>query len=136
VRKCWYATAGASMLTIATPAGAVLAEHRRRSDGAGLVLRAEHHVVALETAVLAALSDARPCKHKTRRPPSAASMAEAAGCVGSARTTWLTELLSTWPTTPPSRPAWATSNRPQQTRTAATVIRHASTIRAVANHNP
>jgi transposase len=69
---------GASTLTIATPAGVVLAEHARRADGAGLVVRAEHHVVALETAVLAAFSDARPCKHKTRRPPSAASVAEAA----------------------------------------------------------
>jgi hypothetical protein len=69
---------GSSTLTIATPGGAVLAEHRRVPDGAGAVVRADHHVVALETAVLKAFSDARPCKHKTRRPPSAASVAEAA----------------------------------------------------------
>jgi transposase len=69
---------GASTLTIATSAGVVLAEHRRVRDGAGAVVRAEHHVTALETAVLAAFSDARPCKHKTRRPASSASMAEAA----------------------------------------------------------
>jgi hypothetical protein len=31
----------------------------------------------LETAVLTAFSDTRACKHKTRRPPSAASLAEA-----------------------------------------------------------
>jgi transposase len=69
---------GADTLTIATAGGAVVAEHRRMPDGAGAVVRAEHHVVALETAVLKNFSDARPCKHKTRRPPSAASMSEAA----------------------------------------------------------
>jgi transposase len=69
---------GSSTLTIATPAGVVLAEHRRVRDGAGAVVRADQHVIALETAVLKAFSDARPCKHKTRRPPSAASVAEAA----------------------------------------------------------
>jgi hypothetical protein len=69
---------GASTLSIATPAGAVLAEYRRVPDGAGMIARAEHHVRALETAVLKAFSDARPCKHKIRRPPSAASVAEAA----------------------------------------------------------
>jgi hypothetical protein len=69
---------GACTLVIATPGGAVLAEHRRVPDGAGSIVRAEHHVVALETAVLKTFSDARPCKHKTRRPPSAASVAEAA----------------------------------------------------------
>jgi hypothetical protein len=41
-------------------------------------VRAEHHVVALETAVLKAFSDGRPCKHKTRRPPTDAAVAEAA----------------------------------------------------------
>lgn len=69
---------GTSALVIATQSGVVLAEHRRVPDGAGAVVRAEHHVVALEAAVLKAFSDARPCKHKTRRPPSAASVAEAA----------------------------------------------------------
>jgi hypothetical protein len=68
---------GAATLTIATRGGAVLAEYPRRPDGAGAVERAEHHVTALETAVLTAFSDARACKHKTRRPPSAASLAEA-----------------------------------------------------------
>jgi hypothetical protein len=69
---------GASTLTIATRCGAVLAEYRRLPDGGGAVQRAAHHVTALESAVLKAFSDARPCKHKTRRPPSAASLAEAA----------------------------------------------------------
>jgi hypothetical protein len=69
---------GADTLTIATAGGAVVAEHRRALDGAGAVVRAEHHVVALETAVLKAFSDGKPCKHKTRRPPSPAAHAEAA----------------------------------------------------------
>lgn len=69
---------GTYTLVIATAGGAVLAEHRRVPDGGGAIERAEHHVVALKAAVLKAFSDARPCKHKTRRPPSAASMAEAA----------------------------------------------------------
>jgi transposase len=69
---------GDQTITIATAGGAVVAEHHRALDGAGCVVRAEHHVVALETAVLAAFSDARPCKHKTRRPPSSAATAEAA----------------------------------------------------------
>jgi transposase len=69
---------GADTLSIATAGGAVVAEHRRAPDGAGATVRAEHHVVALETAVLKAFSDARPCKHKTRRPPTDAAQAEAA----------------------------------------------------------
>jgi len=69
---------GADTLTIATAGGAVVAEHRRAPDSAGAVIRAEHHVVALETAVLKTFSDGRPCKHKTRRPPTDAAVAEAA----------------------------------------------------------
>jgi transposase len=69
---------GADTLTIATAGGAVVAEHRRAPDGAGATVRAEHHVIALETAVLKAFSDGKPCKHKTRRPPSDAAQAEAA----------------------------------------------------------
>jgi hypothetical protein len=35
-------------------------------------------VIALEHAAMAAFSHQRPCTHKTRRPPSAAALAEAA----------------------------------------------------------
>ncbi|MDY7090563.1 MAG: IS21 family transposase [Actinomycetota bacterium] len=73
---------GADTVTIATGRGAVIAEHRRAPDGAGATVRADQHVVALETAVLQAFSDARSCKHKTRRPPSAAAVAEAARLAG------------------------------------------------------
>jgi transposase len=73
---------GTSSITVTTAGGAIVAEHHRAPDGAGATVRAEHHVVALETAVLAAFCDARPCKHKTRRPPSPAAMAEAARLQG------------------------------------------------------
>lgn len=69
---------GADQLRIITARGATVAAHRRAPDGAGRVVRADGHVVALERAALAAFSTARPCSHKTRRPPSAAALAEAA----------------------------------------------------------
>jgi len=67
---------GADQITIATPGGAVLAAHRRATDGAGTIVREDHHVTALETAVLAQFATTRPCAHKTRRPPSSAAVAE------------------------------------------------------------
>lgn len=69
---------GSATLRISTPGGLVLAEHRRAPDGAGALVRDDAHVAALEKAVLSAFSDARPCNHKTRRPPSLASRSEAA----------------------------------------------------------
>jgi transposase len=74
---------GADKLRIVTAQGATVAIHRRAPDGAGRVVRDEGHVIALEQAVLAAFSTARPCTHKTRRPPSAAALAEAARLRGS-----------------------------------------------------
>jgi hypothetical protein len=41
-------------------------------------VRDDGHVIALEKAVLAAFTDQGPCRHKTRRPPSAAARIEAA----------------------------------------------------------
>ena len=64
--------------TVDFTAGAVvLARHRREPDGAGVLVRDAGHVVALERAVLAAFTDRAPCRAKTRRPPSAAALAEA-----------------------------------------------------------
>jgi len=57
------------VLQIATSSGSVVAAHHRAADGADAIVRDARHVVALERAVLAAVSDARPCTHKTRRPP-------------------------------------------------------------------
>jgi len=69
---------GAEDLRIVTERGATVAVHHRAPDGAGRVIRDDGHVVALEHAVLGAFSTQRPCSHKTRRPPSAAALAEAA----------------------------------------------------------
>jgi len=70
---------GGADVTVAAASGAVIAQHRRAGDGAGALIRAQHHVTALETAVLKAFSDGgAACKHKIRRPPSQAAVAEAA----------------------------------------------------------
>jgi len=68
---------GNSTLQVATAAGVVLARHHRESDGAGAVVRAAGHVVALQAAVLAGFTDRAPCRAKVRRPPCPAALAEA-----------------------------------------------------------
>ncbi|MDF2586034.1 MAG: transcriptional regulator [Mycobacterium sp.] len=57
--------------------GALLAHHVRQADGAGAVVRLDEHVTALTKVVLASFSDRDPCRRKTRRPASAAALAEA-----------------------------------------------------------
>lgn len=69
---------GGDELRIVTAGGATVAVHHRAPDSAGRVVRDDGHVIALEQAALAAFSTDRPCTHKTRRPPSAAALAEAA----------------------------------------------------------
>src|SRR5690349_9103199 len=69
---------GAEVLHIATTAGAVVAAHRLTPSDAGRVVRDDGHVIALQKVVLSAFTDAGPCRHKTRRPPSAAARTEAA----------------------------------------------------------
>jgi transposase len=69
---------GAEVVHLVSAAGAVVAAHRLAPAGAGRVVRDDGHVVALERSVLAAFTDAAPCRHKTRRPPSAAARVEAA----------------------------------------------------------
>jgi hypothetical protein len=69
---------GTDTLRLVTASGAVVAQHRREVDGAGRTIRDDGHVVALETKVLEQFSTAGRCEHKTRRPPSAAAVAEAA----------------------------------------------------------
>jgi transposase len=68
---------GSTTLDIADRHGALLAHHVRQPDGAGVVIRLDDHVSALTRAVLANFSDREPCRRKTRRPPSAAALAEA-----------------------------------------------------------
>ncbi|MEV6648687.1 IS21 family transposase [Amycolatopsis sp. NPDC051371] len=69
---------GADTLRIVTAGGATVAVHHRAPDGAGRMIRDDGHVAALEKAALGAFSTDRPGTHKTRRPPSAAALAEAA----------------------------------------------------------
>lgn len=69
---------GSAHIEVAATGGVVLARHRREPDGAGVIVRADEHVVALEHAVLAAFSDRAPCRSKQRRPPSPAALAAAA----------------------------------------------------------
>ncbi|MGH3433419.1 MAG: Mu transposase domain-containing protein, partial [Thermocrispum sp.] len=68
---------GGGLVEITTANGVVLARHRREPDGAGVIVRAAEHVLALEHAVLATFSDRAPCRAKQRRPPSAAALAAA-----------------------------------------------------------
>jgi transposase len=68
---------GAATLDILDGRGGLLAHHVRAADGAGAIVRAEEHVTALTRVVLDAFSDREPCRRKTRRPPSAAALAEA-----------------------------------------------------------
>ncbi|RFU18766.1 Mu transposase domain-containing protein [Geodermatophilus marinus] len=55
----------------------VLARHRLATDGAGVMIRDSGHVVALQTAVLAAFSTAAPHRRKQRIPPGPAAQAAA-----------------------------------------------------------
>lgn len=73
---------GADELRIVTAGGAAVAAHLRAPDGAGRLVRDAGHVVALEQAALAAFTHERPCRSKTRRPPTPAALAEAAALRG------------------------------------------------------
>jgi hypothetical protein len=68
---------GTTTLDVTDRHGGLLAHHVRQADGAGAVVRLDEHVTALTKVVLANFSDRDPCRHKTRRPPSAAALAEA-----------------------------------------------------------
>jgi hypothetical protein len=73
-----------NIIEVATTGGVVLARHRREPDGAGVIARADDHVVALEHTVLAGFTDRAPCRSKQRRPPSPTALAEAAQLRGHA----------------------------------------------------
>ncbi|WP_306971527.1 IS21 family transposase [Streptomyces canus] len=68
---------GEDYLHIVTAGRAVVARHEIAPRGAGRKVRDAGHVIALERAVLAQVSDRAPCKTKTRRPLSPAALAEA-----------------------------------------------------------
>jgi hypothetical protein len=68
---------GSDVLDIATTAGIVAARHRRAGDGAGVTIRTEGHVTALNNAALAAFTTAPPHRRKQRIPPGPAALAAA-----------------------------------------------------------
>jgi hypothetical protein len=73
---------GEPHVVIRSATGEVIASHRRRPPGAGALARLEEHRSALEHAVLAQFSTARPCRRKANRPPSEAAKALAAELTG------------------------------------------------------
>jgi transposase len=72
---------GSTSLDISIPRGSgapvVLARHRRAADGAGVTIRTDAHVQALQTAVLSAFTTAPPHRKKVRIPPGLAARAAA-----------------------------------------------------------
>lgn len=75
---------GAGRLEIATASGhtvpVVLARHRLAPAGAGVMIRDHGHVLALETAAMAAATSAVPHRSKVRIPPGPQSTAAATHC--------------------------------------------------------
>ncbi len=69
---------GATTLAFTTPAGVTIAVHHRRPDGAGVSVRTDSHVTALNTAALAAFTTTAPHRSKRRIPPGPAARAAAA----------------------------------------------------------
>ncbi len=72
---------GSPSLEIYSPGGVVLGTHRLVTPGSGAVVRSPEHRVALEAAVLAGFTSARPCERKGNFPPGEAARAEAAKLV-------------------------------------------------------
>jgi transposase len=68
---------GAEFLDIATTSGIVIARHRMSADGLGVMIRDSGHVIALDTAAMAAATG-RPHRRKERIPPGPEAKAAAA----------------------------------------------------------
>ncbi|HXQ60590.1 MAG TPA: hypothetical protein VN799_10835 [Acidimicrobiales bacterium] len=71
-----------STLEVHGASGALVARHALAPAGSGIVQRLPEHRAALETAVLAAFTTARPCDRKANRPPGPEALAEAARLLG------------------------------------------------------
>jgi transposase len=78
---------GTNTIDILTTGRIVIARHRRAPDGAGVTVRTDSHVAALDAAALAAFTTARPHRGKVRVPPGAAAQAAAAVLLGEPTTT-------------------------------------------------
>jgi transposase len=68
---------GAPTIDIATAAGIVVARHLRAAPGACATVRDDGHVLALNTAAMAAATSARPHRSKVRIPPGPDALAAA-----------------------------------------------------------
>jgi hypothetical protein len=77
---------GTGSVDVVSPAGAVLVTHTLARAGAGSMIRTPAHRGALERAVLAGFSTARPCDRKANRPPGTAALAARAELLGAAAT--------------------------------------------------
>lgn len=73
---------GTTALEVVSPSGALVATHGLLPAGAGALQRHPEHRAALEAAVLAQFSSARPCDQKANRPPGPEALAEAARLLG------------------------------------------------------
>ena len=69
---------GASVADIATAGGVVIARHHLAADGLGVTVRDSGHVLALDTAAMAAANTGRPHRRKERIPPGSQAKAAAA----------------------------------------------------------
>ena len=67
--------------TVGARGGVVMARHRMAATGAGVMIRDDGHVLALERAAMAAATSAAPHRGKVRRPPSPAARDAAAALV-------------------------------------------------------
>ena len=69
---------GGQFIDIATSGGIVVARHRLLADGLGVTVRDAGHVIAMDTAAMAAANTGRPHRRKERIPPGPAARAAAA----------------------------------------------------------
>lgn len=69
---------GGTTIELVSPSGVLLGVHDLRHPGSGETARTAEHRAALEHAILASFTSARPCDRKGNRPLGPAALAEAA----------------------------------------------------------
>lgn len=77
-----HARVGEPVLRLLSPAGEIVATHRRATAGAGQTLRSAEHAAMLQRAVLAAFTTSKACRRKANRPPGNEALAELARLKG------------------------------------------------------
>ncbi|MCW2734577.1 MAG: hypothetical protein JWR13_5393 [Mycobacterium sp.] len=60
---------GGEFIDVAATSGIIVARHRMAADGLGVMIRDSRHVIALDTAAMAAAATGRPHRRKERIPP-------------------------------------------------------------------